>query len=81
MQRSHLVDGVGHQGVPPEDDGAEEGPVRVGEDEDEEVAPEGGREEGRQPEVGQDEEVGEVTEVKEEVVVLHLLVSVPAVYY
>ena len=76
----HLVSGVRHKGVSPHYDGTEHGAIGKAEAGGEEPAPDGlSQQHVWQPQVEQDQQVGEVAEVKEEVVIAQLLVGVPAV--
>ena len=74
-KRGHLVDGVRHEGVLPQHDGCEQRPVGEAEESGEEnpSARDG------DPDVEEDEDIGEVAEVEHEVVIAQRLVRVPAV--
>ena len=76
-ERGHLIDGVWNHRVGPEHYRTEDGPIWEAKDDRKEESTD--RVSKRQPEVNEDEEVGEVAKVKQEIVPAEFLVCVPAV--
>jgi len=74
---SHFIGGVWDNWVGPQYYCTDEGPIWETENGGEEKSPDGVSE--RHPQVHKDEKVGEITEIKKEVVPAKLLVGVPAV--